>query len=123
MASNLEETKILEATVAGLREVAEVIASIPANNRSKAFHAVEKTYLQTARDLGGTEKIAQRWASVIMLQLRTEVAERASARRKLLEALRDELAREIIKPTSHSRVLRSYDLRLLRPPSDLGRLR
>jgi len=102
MVSSLEETKILEEAVAGLREVAEVIASIPANNRAKAFDAVEKTYMQTARDLGGAEKVVQHWASAIMLQLRTEVAERASARRKLLEALHDELARKIIGPTRNS---------------------
>ena len=96
MASSSEEIKILESAVAGLPEIAEIIVSTPANNRAKAFDAVEGTYLQTARDLGGAEKFARRWASAIMLQLRAEVEERTLARRKLLTALHDELLREII---------------------------
>ena len=49
MASISEEEKILEAAVAGIPRVAEVVASIPEEDRAKALNAVERSYRQMCR--------------------------------------------------------------------------
>lgn len=51
MASISEQEEILEAAVAGIPRVAEVVASIPEEDREMAFEAAERSYLQTAHDL------------------------------------------------------------------------
>ena len=51
MASISEQEEILEAAVAGIPKVAEVVASIPEEDRETAFEAAERSYLQTAHDL------------------------------------------------------------------------
>ncbi len=51
MASNSEESEILEAAVAGIPRVAKVVASIPEEDREKALEAAESTYRQTVWDL------------------------------------------------------------------------
>ena len=48
MASSSEE--VLEAAVAGIPEIAQRIAFIPAANRAAAFDAVERSYLRTAEN-------------------------------------------------------------------------
>jgi len=52
MASIYEDEEILEAAIAGLPRVAEVVASISEEDRSRALDAVESTYWQTVRGLG-----------------------------------------------------------------------
>jgi hypothetical protein len=89
MASSSEE--VLEAAVAGIPEIAQRIAFIPAANRAAAFDAVERSYLRTAKNLGGTEDLAQKWTSAVMFRLCEEVEERVLANRRLLKALHDEL--------------------------------
>ena len=91
MASISEEEKILEAAVAGIPRVAEVVASIPEEDRAKALGAVESSYRQTVRDLGYEEGPIQSWLAAVMLRLQTEVRKQ-STKRKVMEALHQELA-------------------------------
>jgi hypothetical protein len=55
MTPNLEEDKVLSAAIAGLPRVAELIATVAAEERARALHAVEQSYLLTARTLGYEE--------------------------------------------------------------------
>ena len=52
MASSSKEEDILVAAVAGIPRVAEVVASIPSEQQSRALDAAESSYRQTLRDLG-----------------------------------------------------------------------
>ena len=90
MASSSEE--VLEAAVAGIPEVARIISSLPLEDRASALAMAERSYLRTAKNLGGADDLAQKWASAVMYQLREQVEERVLARRKVLTALWEELA-------------------------------
>lgn len=90
MASSSEE--ILEAAVARLPEIAWIIASLPVEDRPSAFDVAERSYLRTAKYLGGADDLAQRWTSVVMHRLREQVDERVLAQSKLLTSLYEELA-------------------------------
>ena len=80
MGSSSQEAKILQAAVAGIPRVAQAIAAIPAEHRASAFAAAERCYLQTAKDLGGTDKFAQNWASAVMFQLQAQVEQRIAVK-------------------------------------------
>lgn len=67
------EEEILEAAIAGLPRIAEVIASIPTELRPRAFDAATRSYLQTAHDLGYAETAARKWAAAVMFRLRAQV--------------------------------------------------
>lgn len=92
-ASSSQEAEILQAAIAGIPRLAQPIAAIPAQDRATAFESAERSYLQTAKDLGGADKFARDWASAVMFQLRAEVEQRVLENRKLLKALHDELVR------------------------------
>ena len=89
MASSSEE--VLEAAVARIPEIAAIIASLPVEDRPSAFDVAERSYLRTAKYLGGADDLAQRWTSAVMHRLREQVEERALAKSKLLTALYEEL--------------------------------
>jgi len=82
LASSSEAANILEAAVAGVPEVAQIIASIPPQNWPSAFDAAERSYLQTARDLGGSETFARNWTAAIISRLRAEVEAQVLLNRK-----------------------------------------
>ena len=90
MASSSEE--ILEAAVARIAEIAGIIASLPVEERPSALDVAERSYLRTAKYLGGAEDLAQRWTSAVLHRLREQVEERLLAKSKLLTALYEELA-------------------------------
>ena len=89
MASGSEE--VLDAAVAGIPEVARIISSLPLEDRASALSMAERSYLRTAKNLGGADDHAQRWASAVMYRLREQVEERVLAKSKLLTALYEEL--------------------------------
>jgi hypothetical protein len=89
MASSSEE--VLEAAVARIPEIARIIASLPVEDQPSAFNMAERSYLRTAKNLGGADDLAQRWASAVMYRLREQVEERVLAKSKLLTALYEEL--------------------------------
>jgi len=89
MASSSEE--VLEAAVARIPEIARIIASLPVEDRPSAFDVAERSYLRTAKYLGGADDLAQRWASAVIYRLREQVEERVLAKSKLLTALYEEL--------------------------------
>ena len=72
MALVLDEDEAFSAAVAGVPKVAELIANIPAEDRSRALEAAEKSYLETAHALGYQDAEAQQWASAVMSRLRIE---------------------------------------------------
>ncbi len=92
-ASSSQQAEILQAAVVGIPRVAQAIAAIPAEHRASAFAAAERCYMQTAKDLGGADKFAQKWTSAVMLRLRADVEWKVLANRKLLKALEEELVR------------------------------
>ena len=86
MASISEEEEVLEAAVAGIPKVAEVVASIPEKARAKALDAVKSTYRQTMLDLGYEEGPAESWVSAMMLRLQAKVVEQETAKQEATEA-------------------------------------
>lgn len=68
----LDEDEVLSVAIAGVPRVAELIASVPAEERTRALEAAEKSYLETARNLGYQEADAQQWASAVMSRLLLE---------------------------------------------------
>ncbi len=56
--------------------MAEAIAEIPPDLQERALEAAERSYQQTAQELGYAEADAQGWVSVVMFRVRTQVAER-----------------------------------------------
>ena len=86
MASIYEDEEILEAAIAGLPRVAEVVASIPEEDRARALDAVESTYWQTVRGLGYEEGPAESWVSAMMLRLQAKVVEQETAKQGPIEA-------------------------------------
>ena len=72
MTLTLDEDEILSAAIAGVSKVAELIATVPAEERTRALEAAEKSYLETAHNLGYQDAAAQQWASAVMSRLRIE---------------------------------------------------
>jgi hypothetical protein len=72
MTLTLDEDGVLSAAIAGVPRVAELIATVPAEERTRALEAAEKSYLETAYALGYKDADAQQWASAVMSRLRIE---------------------------------------------------
>jgi hypothetical protein len=72
MALMLDEDESFSAAIAGVPKVAELIATIPAEERSRALEAAEKSYLETAHSLGYHDADAQQWVSAVMSRLQVE---------------------------------------------------
>ena len=72
MTLTLDEDDVLSAAIAGVPRVAELIATVPDEDRSRALEAAEKSYLQTAYILGYQDADAQQWASALMSRLLIE---------------------------------------------------
>jgi hypothetical protein len=70
MTFNAEKDEVLSAAIAGLPKIAELIATVPAEDRARALQAAEKSYLQTARTLGYGDADARQWTSAVMFRLR-----------------------------------------------------
>ncbi len=80
MASISKKEEILEAAVAGIPKVAELVASIPEQDRTRALDAAERSYRQTVLNLGYEEGPAEAWVSAIMVRLQAEAASKPAAR-------------------------------------------
>ena len=72
MTLTLDEDDLLSAAIAGVPRVAELIATVPVEERTRALEAAEKSYLETAHALGYQDADAQQWASAVMSRLRLE---------------------------------------------------
>jgi hypothetical protein len=72
MTLTLDQDEALSAALAGVPKVAEFIATVPAEDRSRALEAAEKSYLETANALGYEDADARQWASTVMSRLRME---------------------------------------------------
>lgn len=58
--------------IAGVPKVSALIATIPLELRSRALVAAERSYLQSALELGYDQVDAQQWTAAVMLRLRME---------------------------------------------------
>ncbi len=63
------EHEILDAAIAGIPRVVEMIAAAPLEQRSTALDAVQRSYQKTAKDLGYDDADAQQWAAELISQL------------------------------------------------------
>jgi hypothetical protein len=68
-ALNMEHHEVFDAAIAGIPRVAEMIAAVPLEQRTKALGAAQQSYQRTAKDLGYDDTDAQQWASELMSQL------------------------------------------------------
>jgi hypothetical protein len=89
MASKSEK-EVLEAALAAIPKIVELIAAVPREQWAGALGAAERQYLITARELGYAEVPAQNWVSAIMFRLREELAKLGET--KKMRALLDELS-------------------------------
>ena len=78
MASNSESEQILEMAIAGISRVALAIAAMPAEDRARALEAAERSYCQTALNLGYAEAQAESWVAALMFRLRAEMEKQKS---------------------------------------------
>ena len=72
MAIILQEDEVFSAAIAGIPRVAEFIATVPDEDRSRVLEAAEKSYIDTAHSLGYETADAQQWASAVMSRLLIE---------------------------------------------------
>jgi hypothetical protein len=72
MTLTLDKDEVLSVALAGVPMVAELITTVPAEERTRALEAAEKSYLETAHTLGYQDADAQQWASVVMSRLLIE---------------------------------------------------
>lgn len=70
MSVELGEDEVFSAAVAGLPQVAELIATFPFEDRRRALEAAEQSYLETEKRLGYQEADALQWAAAVMFRLR-----------------------------------------------------
>ena len=70
MTSTLQEDEVLSAAIAGVPRVAELIATIRTEDRSRALEVAEQSYLETAHAVGYKDDEARLWVSEIMWRLR-----------------------------------------------------
>ncbi len=68
----LDEDETFSAAIAGDPKVAELIAALPVEDRSRALEAAERSYLESAHALGYQDADAQQWTSAVMSRLRIE---------------------------------------------------
>jgi uncharacterized protein (DUF2267 family) len=93
MSSHAADAQILQATVASIPRITQVMAAIPAAQRPKALDAVERSYLQTMRELGLADPAAVKWVSAVMRRLRERLSQQDAVLQKMLKTLHDELTR------------------------------
>jgi hypothetical protein len=73
MASNPKEEEVLEAALAGVSRVAEAVAAMPDESRVTALEAAERSYRNTAMELGYGIERAEQWAETMIVSLRAEL--------------------------------------------------
>jgi hypothetical protein len=79
MTAILKDEEVLETAIAGLARVAQVIASMPADDKARALEASERSYCETAVGLGYTDGEAQAWTATVMTSLRAEAEKQVSS--------------------------------------------
>jgi hypothetical protein len=72
MTLTLDDDEMLSAAIAGVPKIAEFIAAVPAEERTRALEAAEKSYLETAHTLGYQADAARQWVSTVMSRLQIE---------------------------------------------------
>src|SRR6476661_4132916 len=89
-ALSLKQRQYVEAVIAALPHLTEVISAIPPECQVNAFAAAERSYLRTFRQLGlsGPET----WASSIMRRLRRRVGEASLTESDKLKRLYERLS-------------------------------
>jgi hypothetical protein len=72
MAITVEEDEVFSAAIAGIPRIAELIATVPDEDRSRVLEAAKNSYINTAQSLGYEDADAQQWASAVMSRLLIE---------------------------------------------------
>ena len=72
-----EIDQVISAVVAGLPKAVELIGGVPAEGRPRALAAAEKSYVQTALELGYHGAAARQWAVTIMPRLQAELPQQS----------------------------------------------
>ena len=73
---------VVQGAILGLYRVADALTSLSADDQAMAMAAVEKSYRQSARDLGYDDDEAENWTDAMMFRLRNEVTARCSSNQK-----------------------------------------
>jgi hypothetical protein len=73
--SDSRHQEIFEMAFAGIPRVANLIAALRVDDRTKALDAAEQRYKQMARDLGVSEGAAEVWAAAVMSLIRLRVVD------------------------------------------------
>ena len=92
MKLNQDEAKVLREVVAAIPQVADVIATFPAEHKAGALEAAEGGYVRAMLESGFAEPDARKWAAAVMRRLRNRVAEHDEANRTVATAPDDELS-------------------------------
>lgn len=72
MAVDLEADLVFANAIGGLPRVADLIAIVPEESRSRALAAAEESYLKTALKLGYDDADAHEWTAAVMKRLRLD---------------------------------------------------
>jgi hypothetical protein len=119
-ALSLNQRQCVEAVIAALPHLAEVVAAIPPDSRIKAFEAAERSYLRTFRQSGlsGPET----WASSVMRRLRRRVREADLTERDKLKKLYEQLStNECLETAGQGRSLKIHDTTSPAEQENIGR--
>ena len=69
----MAEDEVLSAAIAGVPKVAEFIAAVPTEDRSRALDAAEGSYLKNRTHFGlSRDAEARQWVSAVMSRVRIE---------------------------------------------------
>ena len=90
MAVSSQEDEFLEAAVAAIPRIAELIAALPSEERAGALEVAERQFLQSAEEFGCAESGSRDWTAAVMRILRSRLEDHVLVKRKL-KALYEEL--------------------------------
>ena len=93
MAISFQEDEFLEAAVAAIPRIAELIAALPSEDRAGALEMAESRFLQSAEEFGCAESGSRDWTAAVMRILQDRVEELVSIKQKL-KRLHEELSVE-----------------------------
>ena len=93
MAVSSQEDEFLEAAVAAIPRIAELIAALPSEERAGALEMAERRFLQSAEEFGCAESGSRDWTAAVMRILQDRVEELVSIKQKL-KRLHEELSVE-----------------------------
>ena len=101
MAVSSQEDKFLETAVAAIPKSAELIASLPSEDRVGALEVAKRKFLRSAEEFGCAEPESRNWTAAVMRILRERVEELVLVKQKL-KSLHEELTAHAPGHVNHS---------------------